>query len=68
MNVWYDVKTGSLPPENQRVLGTDGEKHEVVYRQKEKGNWVGCTSTYGYLMIIKKVTHWMPLPELQKKQ
>lgn len=59
---WIHVEE-RLPEDDRRVLGTDGNKHEIVCCINSDYEWVGSTSDYGYLMHIKKVTHWMPLPK-----
>lgn len=60
---WISVEE-RLPSDDKRVLATDGVKHEVVCCVNSGREWVGATSEYGYLMILKKVTHWTPLPPL----
>jgi len=60
MSEWISVKD-RIPPNDNRVLGTDGKKHEIVCCINSDGEWVGAKSDYGYLMILSKVTHWMPL-------
>jgi Protein of unknown function (DUF551) len=62
---WISVKK-RIPSDDRRVLGTDGKKHEIVCCINSECEWVGATSDYGFLMSIKKVTHWAELPELPK--
>ena len=58
---WINVKE-KIPNDDRRVLGTDGKKHEIVCCINSDCEWVGATSDYGHLMILKQVTHWMELP------
>lgn len=61
MSEWISVKE-RIPDDDQRVLGTDGEKHEIVCCINSDCEWVGATSEYGYLMSLREVAYWMPLP------
>lgn len=61
---WISVKD-KVPTSINPVLATDGKKHEIV--EFENGHWHGKTSEYGFLMILKCVSHWMPLPEPPKE-
>jgi len=50
MGQWIPVDE-RLPPEETRVLATDGK--DVFDSEYMRGNWEWCAD----------VTHWMPLPE-----
>jgi len=62
---WISVKD-RLPNDDRRVLGTDGEKHEIVCCINSDFEWVSATGDYGNFTSIKWVTYWMPLPERPK--
>jgi len=62
MNDWIKVED-QLPKNDDRVLGTDGKKHEIVCCINSDCEWVGATSDYGNLMSLTEVKFWMPLPK-----
>ena len=66
---WISVKD-NLPELFYHVLATDGNNIGIAAYQgeNEEGNdeWIDCGDSFDN--YLPEITHWMPLPELPKKE
>ena len=64
---WIPVSE-RLPDDGSDILAycDDGEESRIVACNYDNGVWFDCV--FNTLMIIKNITHWMPLPKPPKKE